>query len=156
MTQTPGDSQEQPEEPGYWERQANQQGWASPPPAGAPYGPPGQPPLPGYGGYGYGYAPPAKHPEAASALTWGLVALIGGMVCYLPIVVAPYAWVKGRRVVREIDANPMPQGGRSEAHTGMVLGIIGTVLLALGLLAFLGILGLALAGVFDESSGGNV
>ena len=152
MTQTPGEDQGQPEEPGYWEQQARaqQQGWGSQPPPGAPYG---QPPFPGYG---YGYAPPPKHPEASAALAWGLVALIGGMACYLPFLVAPVAWAKGRRVVREIDASPVPQAGRSEAQTGMVLGIIGTVLLLLGLLSIVGLVALGLSGVFDDTAPSNV
>jgi len=155
MTQTPGDDQGQPDEPGYWEQQARaqQQGWGQPP--GAPYGPPGQPPFPGYG-YGYGYPPPPKHPDAGSALALGLVAIIGGMACCLPLLVAPFAWAKGRLVVREIDASPTPVTGRSEANTGMILGIIGTVLLVLGLLAVGALFALALAGAFDEPTPSNV
>jgi len=88
-----------------------------------PYGAPGVP--------GYGVRP--KHPSATTAMTLGLVALIGGLFCLLPIAVAPFAWTTGARAVKEIDASGGALDGRSEAQAGYVMGIIGTVLLGLSL-----------------------
>lgn len=52
------------------------------------------------------------------------------MVCG---VVAPFAWVMGKRTLEEIDASNGRIGGRGAAQAGYVLGIVGTVILALGL-----------------------
>src|SRR3954454_6406204 len=105
---------------------------------GNAYPPPGQQP-PGYpppGGYypppGYAYpqyiqAP--KHQSATTALILGIVGLVGGLACWLPILVAPFAWFTGAKAMREIDASNGMVSGRSEAKAGMVLGIIGTVIL---------------------------
>lgn len=88
------------------------------------------------GPYGY-QAPPAPppyaadHPQAVLSLVLGVV---GVVACG---VVAPFAWWLGRRAVREIDASHGRLGGRTLAQVGYVLGIVGTVLLALGAL-FLG------------------
>jgi hypothetical protein len=131
-------------EPGYWEQQA-QQGYG--------YVPPGQPGYPPYPAYGY--APP-RHPEANKVLALGLVAIVGGMSCYLPILVAPFAWVIGNRVTREIDASAGRYGGHSEAQTGKILGIVGNGLLVLGLLVLTLFITLGVAGVFDESGTSNV
>ena len=64
----------------------------------------------------------------------GIVSLAGGLMCGLPLLAGPFAWVTGRRVKREIEAAPHQYGGASEAGAGMVLGIVSTVLLCLGLL----------------------
>ena len=143
----PGSSPDQPQ-PGYWEQQA-----AQAPQQGYGYLPPGQPGYPPY--QAYYYAPP-RHPESSKVLALGLVAVVGGMACYLPIVVAPFAWVIGNRVTREIDASAGRYGGRSEAQTGKILGIIGTGLLTLAAVALALIIGLAVAGVFDETGSSNV
>ncbi len=90
--------------------------------------------------------PPPPHPEANKAMVLGIVALAGGITCYLPIVIAPFAWAIGHRVVKEIDSTPFAQGGRGEAQAGMVMGIIGTVILCLGLGVLILILALASAG----------
>lgn len=143
---------------GYWERMAReQQGQPQGPPAygASPYGQgaPPPPPPPGYvqpgyqpqgyapGGYapagygGYGYAMAPSHPSATTALVLGLVGLIGGFLCGVGFVVSPFALFVGRKAVREIDASNGQLGGRSNAKAGLVLGIIGTVLLALAVLA---------------------
>jgi hypothetical protein len=122
--------------PGYWQQQAAGQ---QPPPAG------------------YGYAPQypvyrlADHPKATTALVLGLVGILGGLTCYLPLLLGPWAWGIGRRAVKEIDAEPQRFGGRSQAMTGYVLGVVCTVLLVLGLFAFVAFLVFALA--FSGSSG---
>ncbi len=47
-------------------------------------------------------------------------------------------------------------GGRSEAQTGRILGMVGTGLLVFGLLLLALFIGLGVAGVFDESGNSNV
>jgi hypothetical protein len=107
-----------------------------------PYGQPGygqQPPYgqPGYGQPGYNWAPkPPEHPSATTAMVLGLIGLVGILVCGgLTLVVSPFAWVIGSRAVREIDENPTAYSGREMASAGRVMGIVGTGLLALGVLA---------------------
>ena len=139
MTETPGPDAPKSEPP-------PQQGY------NYGYGPP-QPGYPPYAPYGY---PPRPHPEANKVLVLGLVAIVGGMACYLPILVAPFAWIIGNRVTREIDAAGGHWGGRSEAQTGRILGMVGTGLLVLGLLLLALVIGLGVSGVFDESGNSNV
>jgi uncharacterized membrane protein YjgN (DUF898 family) len=77
------------------------------------------------------YGPPApNHPQATTALVLGILGLV---VCGL---VAPFAWSMGSKTVREIDASGGRWGGRSEANAGKLCGIVGTVMLAGGLLFF--------------------
>jgi uncharacterized membrane protein YjgN (DUF898 family) len=88
------------------------------------------------------YRPGAPdHPQATTVLVLGIVSLV---VCGLA---GPFAWAMGHRVVREIDASNGGYGGRSNAQVGMVLGIVGTGLLALGLLLMVGVVALALVPV---------
>ena len=140
-----------------------------PPPGPGQYGAPGQPGPPGqygppgpYGAAPYGapsphgppYLPAAPdHPSAGTALTLGLVALIGGWVCAVPFLVGPFAWATGARVRREIDASGGRYGGRGQATAGMVMGIVATGLLALAVLreGLLDVLGRA--GAFDSTGG---
>lgn len=81
-----------------------------------------------------------KEPQAITAMILGIVALAGGVVCYLPILLGPVALVMGRRSLRAIKQNPN-LGGSAEATTGFVLGIIATVLLVLGVLALAALIG---------------
>jgi hypothetical protein len=95
--------------------------------------------------------PPADHPQATTVLVLGIVGLVGGVFFGLPFVVSPVAWVMGRRALREIDASGGALGGRSNAQAGYVLGIIGTVLLALAVVALILILVVGLL-IFTTSS----
>ncbi len=66
----------------------------------------------------------------------GIVGLVGIAFCGgLTLVLSPFAWAIGRKSVAEIDANPGRYGGRDKANAGKIMGIIGTVLLALGIVA---------------------
>jgi len=144
MSDYPGEDSGRPEEPG---AQAPEAGSSYPPPGPAGYGQPwGQPgpsgyPPPGYPalpppGAGY-YQPPAPaHPKATLALVLGLVSVVGGLsVCGIPLLVSPFAWVTGHRVLNEIRASRGHLSGEASAQAGMVLGIIGTVLLVIWLIA---------------------
>lgn len=87
---------------------------------------------------GGGWQPPAKHPQATMVLILGILGLV---ICS---VLAPIAWVMGNRAVREIDASPQPMAGRGEANAGRILGIVGTVLLAIGIVAFIALIAFGL------------
>lgn len=118
------------------------------PPGPASYGgqPQGSPPAPGqpapympvppYGGY---VTPPPDHPQATLALVLGLVGVIGALLfCGVTLVVSPFAWGIGRSALKEIRASQGRLGGESHAQTGMILGIIGTVLAVLALIMVIG------------------
>lgn len=125
------------------------------PPAGPPQQPPhGQPPYgqPGYAQPYMSHLPP-KHPRATTSMVLGIVALAGGLVCYLPILLGPVAWVMGAGAVREIDQSGGALGGRSEANAGKIMGIVATVLLILGVLAIIAVVTIIVA--TDSSSGGS-
>lgn len=85
------------------------------------------------------YAP--DHPQATLSLVLGI---LGVVACG---VVAPFAWVVGRRTLREIDASQGRVGGRTTAQVGYVLGVVGTVLLVLSVL-FMGAMLLLTAAPF--------
>ncbi|HEX4978022.1 MAG TPA: hypothetical protein VFV40_09170 [Nocardioides sp.] len=116
--------------------QPGPQGYGQPP-AGPPgYGqPPGPPP-----GWYTGPTPfrLPDHPEATKALVVGIIALVGGFTCYLPLLLGPWAWVVGRRVVRDIDAEPGRWEGRGQGMGGYVMGVVATVLLLLGIVVVVG------------------
>jgi hypothetical protein len=97
-------------------------------PAYQPYTPPAYgPPQPAYG---YGGPVLPDHPQANTAFVLGLVSLIGGFFCLLPLGAGPFAWVTGARARAEIDRDQR-YGGRDRATAGMVMGIIATGILAL-------------------------
>lgn len=82
-----------------------------------------------------------KHPQAQTAMVLGVVALAGGFTCLLPIFISPFAWYMGAKAKREMAAEPGRWSGQSEAQAGFIMGIIGTVLIALSV-AFLVVIAL--------------
>ena len=98
-------------------------------PAYQQYSPPYGPPQPT--AYGYGGPALPDHPQAQTAFVVGLVSLVGGFVCALPLFVGPWAWIAGARARREIDQHPGQYGGRERATAGMVMGIVASALLGL-------------------------
>jgi hypothetical protein len=110
-----------------------------PPPGGYGQQPPyGQQPADPYAQYPPPYAPPVQggygqqqenHPKATTALVLGIV----GVICCS--VTAPFAWVIGKRAMDEIDASGGRWGGRGLAQAGYVLGIVGTLLLVISIVA---------------------
>jgi len=120
----------------------------TPPPYQQPYGQGGyqQPYQQGPGQPPYAWAPKApEHPSATTAMVLGIIGLVGILFCGgITLVVSPFAWVIGGRALREIDAEPGRFGGREMASAGRVMGIVGTGLLALGILLVLAFIGLFL------------
>jgi hypothetical protein len=118
----------------------------SPPqnPYGAPY-------RPAYAG---GVLP--DHSSATTAMVLGIISLVGVALCGgLTLILAPAAWIVGAKSVREIDASAGRYGGRDRAQAGKIMGIIGTVLLALGILAIIAVVVLVIA-LGDGSDPGPV
>ncbi|MEU6562327.1 hypothetical protein [Nocardia nova] len=76
--------------------------------------------------YGYMPYPAPDHPQAGTVLALGILSLFCGLL-------GPFAWVMGRRTLREIDASGGTIGGRSNVQVGYVIGIVSTVLTALSL-----------------------
>jgi hypothetical protein len=109
-------------------------------PYGQPYGQ--QPPYGAAPGYGYPGQAPVNHPQATTAMVLSLVGLVGFFVCGVTLVLSPFAWRMGARVVHEIDANPGMYGGRDQANAARILGLIGTVLLAIIVVVFVLAIGL--------------
>jgi uncharacterized membrane protein YjgN (DUF898 family) len=62
-------------------------------------------------------------------------------------IIAPFAWRMGKRTVAEIDASNGQLGGRGSAQAGYVLGLIGTILLGLAVLAGVAVIVLVVVGV---------
>lgn len=97
-------------------------GWGAPPPR-----PPGAP-----GGYiapnPYGWPSQGReHPNGTSILVLGILSLV---VCG---VLGPFAWSMGNKALREMDAQPgVNWTNRGNVTAGRVCGIIGSCLLALG------------------------
>jgi hypothetical protein len=110
---------------------------AMPPYGVNPYGSPQQPSYGGYAPYGYGQVP---HPRGTTALVLGIV---GVVVCPF---VGIAAFVIGRGVRREIDAEPWRYNNRGQATAGWVLGIISIVYSALVLVYLVVIIGLGVSG----------
>lgn len=131
--------------PGYGQPGYSQPGYQAG--QGQPYGyDPNQPYYDPNQPYGYGQTAPyqqgyypggprPEHPGAVPSLIIGIIALAGGVMCGgLPLVVGPWAWIKGRRTMHEIDASGGQLEGRGLAQGGMICGIIATVLLILGVI----------------------
>lgn len=84
------------------------------------------------------YPVPPKEPRATTALILGLIGVIGGWLCCLPVVVSPVAVVYGKKSLNAIREQPH-LGGHGEAMAGFILGICGTVLIAFAVLVVAGL-----------------
>jgi hypothetical protein len=135
-------------------------------PGPAAYGgqPAGSPPAPGqpvphapttpYGGY---VVRPPDHSQATLALVLGLVGVVGAFIfCGVTLLVSPFAWGVGHSALKDIRASQGRIGGESQARTGMILGIVGTALLILAVLALILIIGLAIASDPSSTTGSSV
>jgi uncharacterized membrane protein YjgN (DUF898 family) len=75
---------------------------------------------------------PPDHPRATTSLVLGILGIVACQV------LAPFAWVIGRKTVAEIDAARGMVGGRGAAQAGYVMGVVGTALLGLSVLLVIG------------------
>ena len=110
---------------------AGQNAYGQAPNPQVPYG---APQLPAYGSL----AP--DHPKATMVLVLGILGIV---LCGL---IAPFAWVMGNQVIREIDASGGAIGGRSNANAGRICGIVGTILIGVGVVFMVALLAIGLAG----------
>ena len=146
----------------YGQPQYSQGPYAQPGPAaygGQPMGSPpapGQPapyaPMPPYGGF---VARPPDHPQATLSFILGLVGLVGFLFCGVTLLVSPFAWGIGRSALAEIRNSQGRLGGESAARTGMILGIIGTALLMLAVIALIVFIVLVAAGATTGTTTGS-
>ena len=134
MSETPppppggGDPNQPPPPTTPYPQQPAPQGW---PPSQVPYG---APQLPAYGPL------TPDHPKATTVLVLGILGIV---LCGL---IAPFAWVMGNQVIREIDASGGTMGGRANANAGRICGMIGTILIGVGVLFLFAALAVGLAG----------
>lgn len=90
------------------------------------------------------------YPEASQATTILVLGIIGIILCQ---VLGPIAWVMGNNELAAIDAGRRTPENRGTANAGRILGIIGTVLLALSILAVIFLfVGLFSFSAFDSVS----
>ncbi|MEO6653559.1 MAG: DUF4190 domain-containing protein [Ilumatobacteraceae bacterium] len=108
-----------------------------PPPTGGQPAQWNNPPGPAtYGGGGR-----QEHPAGTTVLVLGILGLV---VCGL---LAPVAWIKGNTAKREMDAQPgVEWTNRGNITAGRICGMIGTGLIALGLLFVALVVVVAVAG----------
>jgi hypothetical protein len=81
-----------------------------------------------------------EHPQATVILVLGILSIV---FCQIT---GPFAWIMGRKALREIDASGQTYSNRGQVQAGMICGIVGSVLLVLVILYlifFFGIIGLA-------------
>ncbi len=83
--------------------------------------------------------PTVEHPQATLAFVLGLLSVLGLTI------LGPFGWYYGNKVVAQIDQDPREYNNRGIAMAGKVLGIIGTVFLALTVLLVIGAIIFAVA-----------
>jgi hypothetical protein len=71
------------------------------------------------------------YPESSQATTVLVLGIIGIVACQL---LGPVAWVMGNNEMEAIDAGRRPPENRGTANAGRILGIVSTVLLAIGII----------------------
>lgn len=84
------------------------------------------------------------YPEQSQATTALVLGILGIVICGI---LAPFAWNIGNKELAAIDSGRRPPENRGTANAGRILGIVGTVLLAIGLVFLI----LAIAGAFTFS-----
>ncbi len=71
--------------------------------------------------------------QATAAMVLGILGLVFSFCYGFGLIMSPIAWILGRLSVKRIDASGGQIGGRGMAQAGVIMGIIGTVLLALAI-----------------------
>ncbi len=91
-------------------------------------------PMPSYDRGNEPFAGSAEHGLATTAFVLGIMSVLG-----MPFF-GPFAWVLGRRAVREIDTSTVTTyRNRGLGVAGTVLGIIGTVFLVVVAIGLIGV-----------------
>lgn len=108
----------------------HQQGYPQAPYGASPYG------ASPYGGMPYVAAPPATNGKAVAALVLGIVSIVGtcGFFTGIPAIIL------ARQSMAEIDASQGAQTGRGMAQAGFWTGIVGSVLMVLLIIFYIGVL----------------
>ncbi len=89
----------------------------------------------------------SAYPEASQATTILVLGILGVVVCQF---LAPVAWVMGNNELQAIDAGRRNPENRGTANAGRILGIVGTVLMAIGIfLVILLLVGVFTFGIFN-------
>lgn len=92
------------------------------------------------------YAPAFVEPHRGGAvLTLGILSLVGILCAPVGLVLGILAWVMGESDLYKIKARTMDRQGFDSTHAGRICGILGTILNALILLAFVALIALAVA-----------
>lgn len=125
------------------------------PPTHHPYGAvppqqPGVPPLPplppapqgGYYGQPMYAAQPPTDGMGIAAFIIGIVALTLSCAYGITLLLSPVALFMGRSAMKRVDRSEGRLGGRGFAQAGFIMGIVGTVLLVLSIVAVVAFLGL--------------
>ncbi|BBH16257.1 hypothetical protein Back2_05440 [Nocardioides baekrokdamisoli] len=75
---------------------------------------------------------PQEHPRGTLILVFGILSIVCcGLFLGIP------AWVMGSSALKDIDRSGVVYGNRGTVKAGMICGIIGTVLSALGILFYI-------------------
>lgn len=74
------------------------------------------------------------YPEASQATTVLVLGILGLVIC---AVLAPFAWSMGNKELAAIDSGRRAPENRGTANAGRILGIIGTIFLIIGVIAFI-------------------
>jgi uncharacterized Tic20 family protein len=88
--------------------------------------------------------PVQGYPEQSQATTALVIGIIGVVVCQI---LGPFAWWMGQKEIEAIDKGNRPPENRGTAQAGKILGIVGTALLGLGILAIIAVVILIAVGV---------
>ena len=141
---SPSGAAGQPSGPGYVPPAAPPPPMASPPEPGQAWGTGWTP------AYGAPLAGSQDHKGAQNAMVLGIVSMVClGLAFFCCVTIpgvfaAPFAWVIGARAKREIDASPGVYRNRGAAQAGVVMGIIGStigILMVLAIAAFAALIG---------------
>lgn len=90
----------------------------------------------------------APYPEQSQATTALVLGILGLVICQ---VLGPFAWSIGNKELQAIDAGRRPPENRGTANAGKILGIVSTVLLAVGIVfIILLIVGTVSMSIFSE------
>jgi hypothetical protein len=94
----------------------------------------------------------SAYPEQSQATTILVLGILGIVICGI---LAPFAWSMGSKELAAIDSGRRAPENRGTANAGRILGIIGTVLLAVGLIVgILLIVGAVSWGAFNDGFSG--